>query len=128
MFSYVQSIYHIIIMRFKEQKSWTPPTAHPPLNKTKISGIKSEILIKYKRIKWTLAVRLRTYSQGDKTNISGIESEILIKYKRIKWTLAVRLRSLTPRGKGPNTKAYSFFYRKIVSYLRSEMLPNQKVL
>ena len=37
-----------------------------PSGKTKIFGIKSEILIKDKRIKWTLALRLRSYSQRDK--------------------------------------------------------------
>ena len=41
---YIYSIYHIIIKRFKEPKSGTPPTIHHPLNKTKIFGVESEIL------------------------------------------------------------------------------------
>ena len=41
------------------------PHPHPHPNKKKVFGVESEILIKYKRIKWTLAVRLRTYSQGE---------------------------------------------------------------
>ena len=39
-----------------------PTTDHQ--NKKKVSALKSEILIKYKRIKWTLAVRLRSLGSG----------------------------------------------------------------
>ena len=46
----VQTIYHNIINNSKEKKS-PPSSVHP--KKTKVSGVKSEILIKYKRIKWT---------------------------------------------------------------------------
>ena len=52
MYIYTQSIYHIIIKWFKEPKSGAPPTTHHQ-NKKKVSGVKSEILIKYKRIKST---------------------------------------------------------------------------
>ena len=38
--------------RFKEPKSGNPPTTTHQ-NKKKVSALKSEILIKYKRIKWT---------------------------------------------------------------------------
>ena len=65
-------------------------------NKKIIFGVNSEIFIKYKRIKWTLAVRLRSYSQGDKTKIIGIKSEILIKDKRIKWTPSRKASHLLP--------------------------------
>ena len=75
---------------------------HHPQNKPKISGVKNETLIKYKKIKWTpIGKTLRLFpSQGDlknqkmahlqtptshlllnKTNIFGVESEILLKYK-----------------------------------------------
>ena len=53
--------------RFKEPKSGTPPTSHLPLNKTKVFGVESEILINYKRIKWTPRVKASLLSsQGDK--------------------------------------------------------------
>ena len=45
--------------RFEGPKSWHPPTTdHPPptthhQNKKKVSALKIQILIKYKRIKWT---------------------------------------------------------------------------
>ena len=39
--------------RFEEQKSDHPPTIHHPPNKKKVSALKIQILIKYKRIKWT---------------------------------------------------------------------------
>ena len=52
MYSYAYSIYHIIIKRFEEPKSGHPPTTNHQ-NKKKVSALKSEILIKYKRIKWT---------------------------------------------------------------------------
>ena len=48
--SYEIYIYHINIKKFKELKSWTPPTTKI---KKKVSALNSEILIKYKRIKWT---------------------------------------------------------------------------
>ena len=81
-------------MRFKEQKSWTPSSARPSLNKTKISGIKSEILIKYKRIKWTPRREGFALSfQGDKTKIFGY-----IKYNRIKWTPSRKALHLLPGG------------------------------
>ena len=38
--------------RFEEPKSGHPPTFHHPQNKKKVSALKIEILIKYKRIKW----------------------------------------------------------------------------
>ena len=52
------SIYKLYIKKvsrdLKNKKVRHPPsTLHPPLNKTKIFALKSEILIKYKRIKWT---------------------------------------------------------------------------
>ena len=44
--------------RFEEPKSGHPPTFHHPpstthQNKKKVSALKIQILIKYKRIKWT---------------------------------------------------------------------------
>ena len=56
--------YLVLLSRdLKDQK-----VAPHPLNKTKISGVESEILIKYKRIKWTpVGKTLRLFpSQGDK--------------------------------------------------------------
>ena len=46
---YTLTIYHIIINRFKEPKSGPPPTTHHQ-NKKKVFALKSEILIKYKRV------------------------------------------------------------------------------
>ena len=48
--------YIVIVSRdLKNQKvaPHPPPTTHLPLNKTKIFGVESNILLKYKRIKWT---------------------------------------------------------------------------
>ena len=63
--------------KIEDQKSWTPDTTHPPStihhpNKIKISGIESEILIKYKRIKWTPSGKASLLSsRGDKQKSSG---------------------------------------------------------
>ena len=63
----MSKLHTILFSRDLKIKKVRYPHPHPyPRNKTKIFGIKSEMLIKDKRIKWTLAVRLRTYSQGDK--------------------------------------------------------------
>ena len=59
MSKYISKMYHINIKRFEEPKIGTPPTIHHPLptthhqNKKKVSALKIQILIKYKRIKWT---------------------------------------------------------------------------
>ena len=61
-------IYIICINKFKVQKSGSPSTTttHHP-NKIKISGVEIEILIKYKRIKWTPSGKASLLSsQGDK--------------------------------------------------------------
>ena len=51
-------------MKFEEQKKWA--TTHQT-NLKKISGVESEILIKYKRIKWTPSGKASLLSsQGDK--------------------------------------------------------------
>ena len=47
----MSALYKKKFKRFEEPKSG-PPTIHPQ-NKKKVSAPKSEILIKYKRIKWT---------------------------------------------------------------------------
>ena len=52
----MSKVYIILLSRDLKNKKvghHPPPTAHRPLNKTKIFGYKNEILIKYKRIKWT---------------------------------------------------------------------------
>ena len=73
--------------------------AHHSLKETKVFGLESEILIKYKRIKWTPRVKASLLSsQGDKTKVFGVESEILIKYKRIKWTPRVKASLLSSQG------------------------------
>ena len=63
-------LYTILLSRdLKNQKvgHHPPPTIHHPLNKTKISALKIQILIKYKRIKWTPRVMASLLSsQGDK--------------------------------------------------------------
>ena len=46
-----------------------------------------------------LAVRLRSYSQGDKTKVFGAESEILIIYKRFRWIPSRKASLLLPGGK-----------------------------
>ena len=49
------------------------PHPHPHQNKTKVFGVESEILIKYKRIKWTPRVKASLlFSQGD--NIQNLSS------------------------------------------------------
>ena len=63
---YIQTIYHIIIKRFKDKKS-PPPSPSPTANKKKVSGYKSEILIKYKRIKWTPRRKASLLLPGGKT-------------------------------------------------------------
>ncbi len=68
-------MYHIIIKRFKEPKSWTPSTIHHQ-NKKKVSVIKSEILIKYKRIKWTPSRKASLLLPGGKYALR-IEQEAL---------------------------------------------------
>ena len=57
-------------MRIKEQKSWTPPTPHPQ-NKTKVFGVESKILIKYKRIKWTPSGKATLLLPGGKSTLEG---------------------------------------------------------
>ena len=56
--------------RFKETKSWTirhpPSTTHLP-NKTRVFGDKNDILIKYKRIKWTPSKKAALLSAQGKT-------------------------------------------------------------
>ena len=54
----------------KTKKVYHPhPHPHPPQNKTKVFGVESEILIKYKRIKWTPRVKASLlFSQGEKLN------------------------------------------------------------
>ena len=55
----------------KKVENPSAPTLHRPLNKAKMSGIKSDILIKYKRIKWTPSRNgFALSSQGDKEKIS----------------------------------------------------------
>ena len=49
--------------RFEEPKSGHPPTTSIQ-NKKKNLRTQDQILIKHERIKWTLAVGLRSYSQG----------------------------------------------------------------
>ena len=54
MSKYIPKLFTILISRdLKNQKVGLhpPPTIHQ--NKKKVSALKSEILIKYKRIKWT---------------------------------------------------------------------------
>ena len=49
----IPKLYLVLLSRdLKDQK-----VAPHPLNKTKISGVESEILIKYKRIKWNSSRR-----------------------------------------------------------------------
>ena len=62
---YYSSTYTISMKKIEDKKS----APHPPLNKTKISGVKSEIRIKYKRIKWTPSGKASLLSsQGDRIN------------------------------------------------------------
>ena len=99
MSKYTPKVYTILISRdLKNQKVGInpPPTIHHQ-NKKKVSAFKSEILIKYKRIKWTPSCKASLLLPGGK--VSVIKSEILIKYKRLKWTLAVRLRSYSQGDK-----------------------------
>ena len=43
------------------------PHPHPHQNKTKVFGVESEIIITYKRIKWTPRVKATLlFSQGEK--------------------------------------------------------------
>ena len=80
--------------KFKDKKG-PPPSTIPP-NKTKIFWVESEILIKYKRIKWTPRVKaLQLSSQGDNLRT---QNKILIKYKRIKWTPSRKVLHLLPGG------------------------------
>ena len=55
MSKYTPKVYTILISRdFKNQKVVIlPPSTTDHQNKKKVSALKSEILIKYKRIKWT---------------------------------------------------------------------------
>ena len=51
----IPKLYTILLSRDLKNKKVglpPPPTAHPPPNKKIIFGYKSEILIRYKRIKW----------------------------------------------------------------------------
>ena len=58
-FFFVSMSFDSNMKRFEEPKSGHPSTTHHPphttdhQNKKKVSALKSEILIKYKRIKWT---------------------------------------------------------------------------
>ena len=66
----MSKVYIILLSRDLKNKkvgAHPPPlTLHPPLNKTKIFGYKSEILIKYKRIKWTPNRKALHLLQGGK--------------------------------------------------------------
>ena len=81
----------------RKDKKVRHPHPHPHShhrNKTKIFGVKSEILIKDKRIKWTPSRKAsHLLPQGDKT-----KSEILIKDKRIKWTPCGKASLLSYQG------------------------------
>ena len=62
----IPQLYLVLLSRdLKDQKVGVGPH---PLNKTKISGVESEILIKYKRIKWTPVGKTLSLfpSQGEK--------------------------------------------------------------
>ena len=71
--------YIVIVSRdLKNQK--VPPPKHHPLNKTKIFGVESNILLKYKRIKWTpVGHKLRLFplrgiNQNRKLQHNGIQA------------------------------------------------------
>ena len=51
--------------RFEEPKSGHPSTIHHQ-NKKKVSALKSEILIKYKKIKWTPSCKATLLLLGGK--------------------------------------------------------------
>ena len=83
----IPKVYTLLLSRdLKNKKVGPRPTLHPPLNKTKISGIKSEILIKYKRIKWTTSRKgfsfsprgIRTGEYNDKSLTYFTLTELII--------------------------------------------------
>ena len=62
-------LYTILFSRDSKTKKVRHPHQHPHQhqNKTKVFGVESEILIKYKRIKWTPSVKASLLlSHGDK--------------------------------------------------------------
>ena len=59
--------------KIEDQKSWTPPTTNHS-NKKKVFGVGSEILIKYKRIKWTPSIKASHFLPRRNT-------EIIFRYK-----------------------------------------------
>ena len=96
---YIHKIYTILLSRDLKTKKVRHQHQHPhPQNKTKIFGIKSEILLKYKRIKCTPSRKASHLLPGGKI-ISVPTTKILIKYKRIKWTPSRKASHLLPGGK-----------------------------
>ena len=60
----MSKLYTILFSRDLKTKKVRHP--HPHQNKTKVFGVESEILIKYKRIKWTPRVKASLlFSQGE---------------------------------------------------------------
>ena len=69
---YIRSLYHNNMERFEEQNSGTPSTLHhppPTIKIKKVTAFISEILIKYKRIKWTLSCQATLLLPGGQTSI-----------------------------------------------------------
>ena len=55
-------------MRFKDTKSWILPTPTRHQIKKTVFGVESEILIKYKKIKWTPSRKASLLLPGEKKN------------------------------------------------------------
>ena len=73
-------LYTILFSRDSKTKKVRHPHQHPHQNKTKVFGVESEILIKYKRIKWTPRVKASLlFSQGDK--ITAANHQLIPKTK-----------------------------------------------
>ena len=69
----MSKLYTILFSRNLKTKKVRHPHPHPHQNKTKVFGVESEILIKYKRIKWTPRVKASLlFSQGEKHHESGV--------------------------------------------------------
>ena len=66
-------------VRHPHQHPHPHPHPHPHQNKTKVFGVESEILIKYKRIKWTPRVKASLlFFQGENSCRYKIILEIML--------------------------------------------------
>ena len=80
----MSKLYTILFSRDLKTKKVRHPHPHPHQNKTKVFGVESEILIKYKRIKWTPRVKASLlFSQGEKNQINQVTITMLGFYQKL---------------------------------------------